>query len=110
MATRNGRAGHDVQKIGTTVSYNNHEEAIDVHENEDKNVLLYMLAGVGLGALIGAAAGLLFAPKPGTETREELGKKFKELKGKTEEWITEQKAKKHKLEKALDSTLEEIGA
>ena len=77
-----------------------------MHDNDEKNVMLYMLAGVGLGALIGAAAGLLFAPKPGTETREDLSNKFKELKGKTEEWISEQKAKKSK----LDSALEEVGA
>lgn len=77
-----------------------------MHDNDEKNVMLYMLAGVGLGALIGAAAGLLFAPKPGTETREDLSNKFKELKGKTEEWINEQKAKKSK----LDSALEEVGA
>lgn len=81
-----------------------------MNENDDKNVLLYMLAGVGLGALIGAAAGLLFAPKAGTETREDLTHKFKELKGKTEEWISEQKAKKGKLENALDSAMEEVGA
>ena len=73
--------------------------------NDEKNVLIYMLAGVGLGAIIGAAAGLLFAPKAGTETREQLTDKFKELKGKTEEWIAEQKAKKNA---ALDS-LEEVG-
>ena len=77
-----------------------------MHDNDEKNVMLYMLAGVGLGALIGAAAGLLFAPKPGTEKREDLSNKFKELKGKTEEWISEQKAKKSK----LDSALEEVGA
>jgi gas vesicle protein len=62
--------------------------------NDDSNVVLYMLAGVGLGAIIGAAAGLLFAPKAGTEIRDDLSDRFKELKGKTEEWINEQKAKK----------------
>lgn len=61
--------------------------------NDDSNALIYMLAGVGLGAIIGAAAGLLFAPKPGTELREDLGDRFKELKGKTEEWVSEQRAK-----------------
>lgn len=76
-------------------------------ENDDKNVLIYMLAGVGLGAIIGAAAGLLFAPKAGTETREQLTDKLKELKGKTEEWIAEQKAKKAN---KLDEALEEVGA
>ncbi len=75
-------------------------------ENDEKNALLYMLAGVGLGALIGAAAGLLFAPKAGVETREELSEKFKELKNKTEEWVAEQKAKKSK----VGDELEEVGA
>lgn len=77
-----------------------------MNDHDDKNVMLYMLAGIGLGAVIGAAAGLLFAPKAGTETREELGEKLKELKGKTEEWITEQKAKRN----SRHDELEEVGA
>jgi gas vesicle protein len=72
--------------------------------DDDANVLLYMLAGVGLGAIIGAAAGLLFAPKAGTELREDLTDKFKELKGKTEEWVSEQRAKR-----AVDGAAEELG-
>jgi len=76
-------------------------------DHDDKNVMLYMLAGVGLGAIIGAAAGLLFAPKAGAETREELGGKLKELKGKTEEWVTEQRAKRNASHKEL---AEEVGA
>jgi len=76
-----------------------------MHENDEKNVLIYMLAGVGLGALIGAAAGLLFAPKPGSEMREDLAEKFKELKGKTEEWISEQRSKR-----GVSEALEEVGA
>lgn len=76
-----------------------------MNNNDDKNALVYLLAGFGLGALIGAFAGLLFAPKAGTEMREELGGKFKDLKGKTEEWISEQRAKR------LPGKLpEEIGA
>lgn len=74
-------------------------------DQDDKNVLLYMLAGVGLGALIGAAAGLLFAPKAGTEIRGDLADKFKELKGKTEEWVAEQRAKR-----GVSDALEEVGA
>ena len=62
--------------------------------HNDDNALIYVLAGVGLGAIIGAAAGLLFAPKAGTETQAELAEKFKELKSKTDEWIAEQKNKK----------------
>jgi gas vesicle protein len=74
------------------------------HEDDDKNVLIYMLAGVGLGAIIGAAAGLLFAPKAGSEMREDLTGKFKEIKGKTEEWISEQRAKR-----AVSDAAEELG-
>ncbi|MCL2324518.1 MAG: YtxH domain-containing protein [Actinomycetia bacterium] len=36
------------------------------------------LGGFVLGALVGAAAGLLFAPKPGKETREFLAEKAKD--------------------------------
>jgi gas vesicle protein len=77
-----------------------------MNEHDDKNVMLYMLAGFGLGAIVGAAAGLLFAPKAGAETREELQEKIKEIKGKTEEWIAEQKAKRT----ASGELIEEIGA
>lgn len=75
------------------------------NNNDDSNAVIYMLAGVGLGAIIGAAAGLLFAPKKGDEMRDDLNEKFKELKTKTEEWMNEQKAKK----KSADA-LEEVGA
>jgi len=74
------------------------------NDKEESNVVLYMLAGVGLGAIIGAAAGLLFAPKSGAETREDLANKFKELKGKTDEWISEQRAKR-----SSQSAVEELG-
>lgn len=74
------------------------------HDDDERNVLIYMLAGVGLGAIIGAAAGLLFAPKAGTEIRDDLAGKFKELKGKTEEWINEQRAKR-----AVGEAAEELG-
>ena len=63
-------------------------------QSEDKNALVYLLAGFGLGALLGAIAGLLLAPKTGSETREMVGGKLKELKGKTEDWVAEQKAKR----------------
>lgn len=76
-----------------------------MQDHEDKNVMLYMLAGIGLGALIGAAAGLLFAPKAGTEIRGELAEKLRELKGKTEEWVNEQRSKR-----GVSEALEEVGA
>ncbi len=49
-------------------------------DNEDRSVLLSVLAGIGIGAIVGAVVGLLFAPKSGQETREELGKAVERLK------------------------------
>lgn len=40
--------------------------------SEEKSVFLNFLAGMGLGALIGAATALLMAPKSGTETRQDI--------------------------------------
>lgn len=74
-------------------------------ESDEKNALVYLLAGFGLGALVGAAAGMLFAPKPGSELRNDISGKVKELKGRTEEWIAEQKAKR-----AAIGAAEEVGA
>lgn len=75
----------------------------DRHESHE---LLYLLAGIGIGAILGAAAGVLMAPKAGEETREELAGKLKELKGKTDEWMNEQKARRMKKE----PDFEELGA
>ncbi len=78
-----------------------------MNHSEDKNSLVYLLAGFGLGALIGALAGLLFAPKSGDETRDELNVKLKELKGKTEDWISEQRTKR---ESEVAKAIDEAGA
>ncbi len=72
--------------------------------NDENNSLIYMLAGVGLGAIIGAAAGLLFAPKAGEDLRGDINDKVKELKGKTEEWVSEQRARR-----AVNAAADELG-
>lgn len=78
-----------------------------MHENDEKNVMLYFLAGVGVGALVGAAAGLLLAPKAGTETRAELTERFDELKTKVTDWMRE---KRDKARGAVESAADEVGA
>lgn len=50
------------------------------HNNEENSVLLDFLAGIGIGAIIGAATALLLAPKPGAETREDLKGAIDDLK------------------------------
>lgn len=74
-------------------------------ESDDTNAMLYLLAGVGIGAIIGAAAGILLAPKAGAEVRGDISDKFLELKSKTESWIAEQRSKR-----AADGAVEEVGA
>lgn len=49
------------------------------HDDSEKNVLVSVLAGIGIGVLVGAVAGLLLAPKSGQETRDELSKALKDL-------------------------------
>lgn len=83
-------------------------------QSDDKNALVYLLAGFGLGALVGALAGLLFAPKPGSETRDELAHKAKDIKHKSEEWIKDQKNRARAMidEKRgqLAASVDELGA
>jgi gas vesicle protein len=52
---------------------------------EDRNVLVSVLAGIGIGVLVGAVAGLLLAPKSGEETRDDLGKSLNDLSDKINE-------------------------
>ena len=47
--------------------------------DEDRGVLVSVLAGIGIGVLVGAVAGLLLAPKSGQETRDELSKSLNDL-------------------------------
>jgi len=53
--------------------------------SEDRNVLVSVLAGIGIGVLVGAVAGLLLAPKSGEETRDDLGKSLNDLTDKVSE-------------------------
>ena len=46
-----------------------------------------LITGLVAGALVGAAAGILFAPKPGKESRVLVGAKAEEIRNKTGEVI-----------------------
>ncbi len=46
-----------------------------------------LITGLVAGALVGAAAGVLFAPKPGRESRVIVGAKAEEIRTKTGEYI-----------------------
>ncbi len=55
------------------------------NNEEDRGVLVSVLAGIGIGVLVGAVAGLLLAPKSGQETRDDLGKAMSDLSDKVTE-------------------------
>jgi len=55
------------------------------NNDEEKSVLVSVLAGIGIGVLVGAVAGLLLAPKSGEETRENLSKSLGDLSDKVSE-------------------------
>jgi len=50
-------------------------------ENQDneRSVMLSVLAGIGIGVLVGAIAGVLLAPRSGSETRESLSNTLNDL-------------------------------
>ncbi len=52
------------------------------NQEDGKGVLLSVLAGIGIGVIVGGIAGLLFAPKAGTEIRETVTKTLSDLAAK----------------------------
>jgi gas vesicle protein len=73
-------------------------------EGDRNDALLSLLAGVGIGALVGAAAALMLAPQTGQETRTQirdtaddvlvrLRDTVEDLRGKVDELVTSVKAR-----------------
>ncbi|MDO8588112.1 MAG: YtxH domain-containing protein [Armatimonadota bacterium] len=60
-----------------------------MHDSEDKDVALNLLAGIGIGAIIGAVTALLLAPKSGAETREDVKRTLDDLRQKSEQVISD---------------------
>jgi gas vesicle protein len=91
---------------------------LKMSSNDDKNVGMNFLAGLGLGALLGAAAALLLAPKSGVETRQDIagvaedlrdkaGKMVKDLSDSSEELVKKSKdlleSTKEKVQSAVEA-------
>lgn len=53
--------------------------------DEDRSIALGVLAGIGIGVLVGAAVALLYAPKAGEDTRGDVGKSLNDLSDKVTE-------------------------
>ncbi len=73
---------------------------------EDRSVFGHFMAGLGLGALIGAIAALLLAPKSGQETREEIARAAEELKKKANKVVEELTESAEELTKKSKELLE----
>jgi gas vesicle protein len=65
------------------------------------------IAGLIVGGLIGAVIGILYAPKSGRETREELGRKADEILSKAKE---EYEHAVEKSRKAYEATVQRLKA
>lgn len=67
-------------ELANQVNKIRHSRTKDIRRNRTRN----MIIGAGLGSAVGVAAGILFAPKPGSETRKVIadrtGKTVKNLK------------------------------
>ena len=63
--------------------------------------ILAIAGGFMMGAMMGVAAGVLFAPDKGSETRKKVSKKIKdfseEIEGKIDEYAESIKSKKAKI-------------
>ncbi len=77
-----------------------------MNSNEEKNVAVNFLAGLGLGALIGAATALLLAPKPGTETRQDIAIAAEDLKSKASKVVQDLSESSEELVKKSKELLE----
>ena len=64
------------------------------------------LAGAAVGAVVGAGVALLLAPKSGRETREWLGAKSSQVKGRLAEAVERTKAAVRHEAQVIASTLE----
>lgn len=76
------------------------------NDSDDKNVALNFLAGLGVGALMGAVAALLLAPKSGKETREDIRAAADDLKVRADKVISDLSVSSEELVKKSKEILE----
>jgi gas vesicle protein len=76
-----------------------------MYERENGSTISAFMAGMGIGAIIGAAAGVLLAPKSGAEMRHQIGEKYGEVKGRVKGWVKDARGK---ASDALDEVAEHV--
>ena len=74
--------------------------------SDDRNVALNFLAGLGVGALVGAIAALLLAPQSGKDTREDIKAAADDLRAKADKVISDLPVSSDELVKKSKEILE----
>lgn len=74
--------------------------------SDDRNVALNFLAGLGVGALVGAVAALLLAPQSGKDTREDIRAATDDLRVKADKVISDLSISSDELVKKSKEILE----
>lgn len=59
------------------------------NNSDDRNVALNFLAGLGVGALVGAVAALLLAPQSGKDTRDDIKSVADDMREKADKVISD---------------------
>ena len=72
-------------------------------EGDRTDTLLNLLAGVGIGALVGAAAALLLAPQSGHQTRTQIRETADDLLVKLRDTVEEMRGKVDEMVASLKS-------
>jgi gas vesicle protein len=76
------------------------------NDREDRSVVVNFLAGLGLGALIGAVTALMLAPKSGPETRQDIANAADDLKKKANKVVHDLSESSEELVKKSKELLE----
>ncbi len=70
-------------------------------QDDSRDAVLSLLAGISLGALVGAAVALLAAPQSGTETRRQIRETAGDAMGNLKESIDELRARLDEIRTSL---------
>ena len=103
----------DIANGYNTINKRSHEFADGVREQgqsiynaingiEEDHSHNSLLVGGALGAVIGAIAALLVAPKAGNKLREQLGDKYEEIRDKAEDALNQFNKTRHNVEDKID--------
>lgn len=77
-------------------------------ELESSGACCSLLAGMGLGVMIGAALALLWAPQSGSETQAELKEVAAKLKERTEELLDQAKESGQRFVQRQESEIKQV--